>query len=309
MADAEVRFTEGLALGRRINEFNCIADALAGLGEIALRRGEPGPARSLVEESLALRRRVDHPLGVAAALGSLGRIALRQQRLPDAAALLAESLAICRAVGDRVGLAEVVEALVALHAASGDLARAARLAGTAEAVREEIGAPLTPRARADLGGVLAQLQAVLGADAFAAARAEGRAANRLPPADVRVPALESKSLDRSGRRGGPAPGWPGAPARRVRLPAASQRAGWSLPSPPAGPPFAPGRRRGCGPSWCERRARRPPVRVSGPESRVPADGPAATVPVTPRMTPIVTSPTALTPASPAVLTPRRPHRS
>jgi len=179
VADAEVRFTEGLALGRRINEFNCIADALAGLGEIALRRGEPGPARSLVEESLALRRRVDHPLGVAAALGSLGRIALRQQRLPDAAALLAESLAICRAVGDRVGLAEVVEALVALHAASGDLARAARLAGTAEAVREEIGAPLTPRARADLEGALAPVRAALGADGFAAARAEGRAANRL----------------------------------------------------------------------------------------------------------------------------------
>ncbi|MEV5342489.1 hypothetical protein AB0K93_28995, partial [Streptomyces sp. NPDC052676] len=61
-------------------------------------------------------------------------------------------------------------------------ARAARLLGTAEATRERSGAPLPPAEQADVRRVSARVREALGAHAFAAEHAAGRAVDHLDAA-------------------------------------------------------------------------------------------------------------------------------
>ena len=96
-----------------------------------------------------------------------------------AEALFAESLRSRREYGDKRGIVGCLNGLASVAAATGRFARAARLFGAAEALREEVGA--APRHRHRSGSAVAQTKSALGEAAFAAAWEAGRA---LPLADV-----------------------------------------------------------------------------------------------------------------------------
>ncbi|MGW0191524.1 hypothetical protein ACWDV7_38215, partial [Streptomyces sp. NPDC003362] len=74
----------------------------------------------------------------------------------------------------------------AAHALGGRPARAARLLGTAEATRERSGAPLPPAEQSDVRRVSARARDALGAQAFTAEHAAGRAVDHRAAADTEL---------------------------------------------------------------------------------------------------------------------------
>jgi hypothetical protein len=81
--------------------------------------------------------------------------------------------------GDSKGLIpSCLEGLADVVAAQGEFTWAARLLGTAEALREALGTPLPPVDRAAYEHLVAATRAQLGGQAFAAAWAEGRTMTR-----------------------------------------------------------------------------------------------------------------------------------
>ena len=90
---------ESLGLWRELGQAARVAQCLSDLGVAAHIRGEPGTARSLLDQALESARLAADQRQIAMALNGLGRLAL-QDDPPQAAALLEESLARIRQAGD-----------------------------------------------------------------------------------------------------------------------------------------------------------------------------------------------------------------
>jgi hypothetical protein len=89
-------------------------------------------------------------------------------------------------VGDKAALAGCLEGLAGVAATAGGAARAARLLGAADALRQAIGAPLPVAYQTDVDRYLARARAALDPAAFSAAWTAGRA---LRPDDAITEAL------------------------------------------------------------------------------------------------------------------------
>jgi predicted ATPase len=172
---ARALYEESLAIRRELGDQHGIADSLNNLGILASDQGEYEAARALYEESLAIRRELGNQQGIAGSLNNLGNVAYSQGEYEAARALNEESLAICRELGDQRGIAYGLEGVAAAAGAQGQPERAALIFGAAEALREVLGAPLTPSDRAEYDRYVAAARAALDEAAFAAAWAEGRA--------------------------------------------------------------------------------------------------------------------------------------
>jgi tetratricopeptide (TPR) repeat protein len=81
------------------------AQALHGIGRMALEQGDRALADRVLQESLALGRRMGDKGGVAASLQGLAEAALWERDYARAAMLCAESVALRREIGDEQGLA------------------------------------------------------------------------------------------------------------------------------------------------------------------------------------------------------------
>jgi predicted ATPase/DNA-binding CsgD family transcriptional regulator len=173
-ARAGVLQEEALALSRELGDRPGIARALFSLGYVALFQGDYARAAALQEEALALCREIGDRWGIARALSGLGYVALFQGDYARAAALYTESLALYEQTGSKPDIAPCLEGLARVAGAQGEPARAARLCGAAEVLREAIGAPVQPPARAAHERTLSAIRAGLGEDGFSVARAEGR---------------------------------------------------------------------------------------------------------------------------------------
>jgi hypothetical protein len=88
--------------------------------------------------------------------------------------LVREAVPILRRIGERDALAECLERGVAIASARERWMRAARLAGAAAALREDIGSPLIESDRAMLDAYLEPSRSALGENKFVAAVKEGR---------------------------------------------------------------------------------------------------------------------------------------
>jgi predicted ATPase/DNA-binding CsgD family transcriptional regulator len=150
-------------------------------GAAAMNKWDEEQAVALDHESLALARSVGDRETIARCLLNLG--AGHLDRDPQrAGALLAESLAVSRGldIDDKLRvIGQTLHALAVVAQAQGDLVRAARLYGCAEATLEPFGIPYYQYAIADetvLGRSIVAVLRGLGPQAFAAAWAEGRRA-------------------------------------------------------------------------------------------------------------------------------------
>jgi predicted ATPase/transcriptional regulator with XRE-family HTH domain len=206
---------EGLALARIAGDTRRVTLALSDLANVAHGRGDIEQAQVLGEESLALRRELGDTWGIASSLNNLGmyatsqgdyelaeqrlresqqlfqelgdwepvagtsinlgEVARRRGALQEARAHYVQSLSLLREMGNRQVVAEVLGLIALVAAAEGRTTPAARLLAATEALREAIGKELTPIDRAEHDQAVASLQAALGAEAFAAAWAAGRA--------------------------------------------------------------------------------------------------------------------------------------
>ncbi len=174
---ARQMYEESLALNRGLANTTGVATALINLGAVALQQRDYGRATRLLEEVLAIERNLDDKTGIALALINLGDVARYQADYARARASFIESLQLLRELGDREGMAGALEGLVGVAVAQGQLDRAARLCGAAEALRDALHAPLSPAFRTHYDATLAGARAQLGDEPFMAALAEGRAMN------------------------------------------------------------------------------------------------------------------------------------
>ncbi len=110
----------------------------------------------------------------AQVLISLARVIASQGDHAAAYALYQESFTQLPKGGNHEDIATCLEGLGAVGAVQGEQGWAARLWGAAEALRQQIGAPLPPVYRADYEHSVAAARAQLGEKTFAAAWAEGR---------------------------------------------------------------------------------------------------------------------------------------
>jgi predicted ATPase/class 3 adenylate cyclase len=174
-ASAQAFYEESLAMKREIGDQWGIAASLNNLGLVAYSQGDYALAQAFHEQSLAIFREVGDRGRIALALGNLGDVAGNLGDYHAARTFHEQSLAIRREIGDRRGIAYALEGFAALASAQEQPERAARLWGAEEALREEMGAPLSPSEREEYDRKIAEARAALGEDAFSAAWMEGRA--------------------------------------------------------------------------------------------------------------------------------------
>ena len=174
LARATELYDQALTLRREVGDRRNVANALVNLGRTELARGEDVRAAAVLEEGLVLARELDDSWSTSVALGSLAHAALRRGDHDGAASLLAEALQAVRRRGDKRLAAESLRTAAALAAELEDPARAARLWGAAEGMREATGASPSALERAAEAAWLAGIRAALDSDRFEAELAAGK---------------------------------------------------------------------------------------------------------------------------------------
>jgi predicted ATPase/transcriptional regulator with XRE-family HTH domain len=174
LTQAQARLEESLAVSRQVGYKRNIGVASYILGMVTFQQGDVTQARALYEESLALLKEVGERGRVASVLASQGRLAWSQGDYVAARALLEQSLQLSVELDEKWEITEGLEGLAAVLAAQGEPGWAVRCLSAAQALREAIGAYL-PRVFQPLhDSTRAAARRQLGAQAFAAAWAEGR---------------------------------------------------------------------------------------------------------------------------------------
>jgi tetratricopeptide (TPR) repeat protein len=138
---AQLPLAESLEIRRRLEDRRGVANSLAIIGRALLLGGELDKARLALEEAMLIARDLEDKLRLAEALYFLALVALEQENLAEASLLLEERLTLCRELGDRLGIAESLDAIARL---ADDDERAARLLGTAAALRQSLGVESWP---------------------------------------------------------------------------------------------------------------------------------------------------------------------
>jgi tetratricopeptide (TPR) repeat protein len=169
------RFQEVLARSQALGDQRDSGWALCNLGRIAFAQGNVAQAQTLFEESLALFQGIGFSAAAAQALVELGRAAQWQGDMTQAAAYFTESLTLERNIGSTDTIFDDLTGLAGVAGAQRLPARAARLFGAVEALRESAGHPLPPVERANYERDIAAARAQLDEDAWIVAWAEGQA--------------------------------------------------------------------------------------------------------------------------------------
>jgi len=173
-AAARALFTESLEIHREIGPPLGEAANLAGLGNVAFLLGDYVTSRLLYEESLTLRRKLGDTWGIALSLFGLAKTIRLLGDPATARALHIESLTLQRKLDDRLSIAASLDALATLAQHAGHNDQAVRLWGAASALREAIGARLSPDSAAELEAEIAAMQQSMDKAAFDAAWEAGR---------------------------------------------------------------------------------------------------------------------------------------
>jgi hypothetical protein len=121
---------------------------------VARDEGDFRGAQMLYQQGLAIFRELGDYWGIAGTLTDLGNLAREQRQAPLADSLYRESLKTFRALEHKRGIARLLECFACLAAAQLEAERSLRLAGAAAALRQNIGAPLTPGEQAKLEALL-----------------------------------------------------------------------------------------------------------------------------------------------------------
>jgi tetratricopeptide (TPR) repeat protein len=166
---------ESLAIKRELGDRVGVAVSLANLAETARLSGDFRRAVELAEEAQALAGELGVPLRRAQHLHVVGVSLARLGEFVRARAALVEALEIFARLDTRVGAALCCEGLAQVAVATGNERWAAWLIGAAEAVRQQLGAPLTDADRADCERVLAEARLALGEELCAVAVNTSRA--------------------------------------------------------------------------------------------------------------------------------------
>jgi predicted ATPase/DNA-binding winged helix-turn-helix (wHTH) protein len=164
---------ECLAIFQGLGDRTGVAWSLNYQGDVARDQGDSAAARTLYEQGLEIFRDLNDRWGIAGTLADLGTLAREQQDCLAAHSLYKESLRIFRELDHKRGIARLLECYACSAAAQLQAERSLRLAGAASALRQNIGAPLTPAEHAKLEAILQPARQALTKTASATAWLEG----------------------------------------------------------------------------------------------------------------------------------------
>jgi predicted ATPase len=150
-----------------------VAWSLNSQGDVAREEEDFAGAQALYERSLAIFRELGDYWGVAGTLNDLGNLAREQGNAPTAHSLYRESLKTFQSLEHKRGIARLLECFACLAVAQLEPERGLRLAGAAAALRQNIGAPLTPAEQAKLEAILSPARRALSNTASATAWLDG----------------------------------------------------------------------------------------------------------------------------------------
>jgi predicted ATPase len=182
---------ESVAALRRSGDSWSVAYALVPHGDVALLGGDVPAAVRAHEEALGLARGLGDEHLTATLLDQLGLDALMTGDRSTARERLVEAAALHRAAQDREGLAYCLDGLAALALLTGDARAAARLSGTADAVRLSLGIAVWPMLRPLVAQLTDGIRSALGDAQDRAARAEGAAADPWDVLDAGIAAVRT----------------------------------------------------------------------------------------------------------------------
>ena len=149
-ARARLLYEDCLSIFRELGDQTGIAWSLNHQGDVASDQGDAAAARSLYEESLATFRELGDRRGIAGSLADLGNLARDQKDFDVAHSLYRESMRMFQELDHKRGVARLMECFACSAAAQLAPERSLRLAGAAAALRQTLGAPLTPGEQAKL---------------------------------------------------------------------------------------------------------------------------------------------------------------
>jgi predicted ATPase/serine/threonine protein kinase len=147
---ARALYVECHSIFRGLGDRTGVAWSLNYQGDVAHDQGDSAAARTLYEQGLAIFREVDDRWGIAGTLADLGSLAGENRDYSTARSLYRESIKVFQELDHRRGIARLLEYFACLAAAQLEAERSLRLAGAAAALRQNIGAPLTPAEQAKL---------------------------------------------------------------------------------------------------------------------------------------------------------------
>ena len=150
-----------------------VAWTLSYLGDVARLKADFASAHSYCEQSLALFRRLRENWGIASVLSDLAGLSCDQGNHIEAHRLYSESIKIFKDLGHKRGIARALESLAISAAARSQSKQALHRAAAAAALRQQIGAPLTPAEQSRLEKALQFARRALGDVSGMAAWMEG----------------------------------------------------------------------------------------------------------------------------------------
>jgi predicted ATPase len=142
--EARALYRESLGIFRELGDRTGAAWALNHEGAAASDQGDCAGARALYEKSLENFRELGDRWGIAGSLADLANLARDEEDYRAADAMYRESIAVFQKLEHKRGIARLLEAFACSEAAQSRPERALRMAGAASALRQSIGAPLTP---------------------------------------------------------------------------------------------------------------------------------------------------------------------
>src|SRR6202046_4313706 len=165
--------SECMAIFEGLEDRTGVARSLNSQGDVAREQRDYAAAETLYEQSLAIFRELGDRWGIAGTLADLGPLAREQMRCGEAQPLYRESLKTFQELEHKRGIARLLECFACLAAAQLQSERSLRLAGAAAALRQNIGAPLTPAEKSKLEAILDPARQALTNTASAIAWLEG----------------------------------------------------------------------------------------------------------------------------------------
>ncbi|MGB6775702.1 MAG: tetratricopeptide repeat protein [Terriglobales bacterium] len=153
-ARARSLYAECLSIFQELEDRTGVAWSMNYQGDVARDQGDSAAARKLYEHGLAIFRELDDRWGIAGTLADLGSLAREQGNYSTAHSLYRESIKIFQELDHKRGIARLLECFACSAAAQLEAERSLRLAGAAAALRQNIGAPLTPAEQAKMEATL-----------------------------------------------------------------------------------------------------------------------------------------------------------
>lgn len=171
--NARSLYAECLAIFQALGDRTGVAWSLNSQGDVARDQGDSTAAQALYEQALAIFRELGDRWGIAGTLTDLGTLAREQRNISAAHVLHRGSLKLFQELGHKRGIARLLECFAASAAVQLQAERSLRLAGAAAALRQNIGAPLTPGEHTKLEAILDVARQALADTAGATAWLEG----------------------------------------------------------------------------------------------------------------------------------------